>query len=163
MHLGTLIAFLLLFSSVLKVFECSCLVFSLALFILPLAPFLNLIKFSIFSLPSGPWAALPLLTCSPVSFLMLLLQMLCVPRSCSDVLSGPIPWKGFCASAMPCQRSFGWAGWLRQEAPLSPKAAALCRAGLISIDEAARAIRGRYKIWARRAMVKSLERADNGD
>ena len=96
MHLRTLIAFLLLFSSVLKVFECSCLVFSLALFIPPLAPFLNLIKFSIF-LPSGPWAALPLLTSSPVSFLVLLLQMLCVPRCRSDVLLGPISWKGLCA------------------------------------------------------------------
>lgn len=97
MHLGTLIAFLLLFSSVLKVFECSCLVFSLALFIPPLAPFLNLIKFSI--LPSGPWAALPLLT-SPVSFLVLLLRMLCVPLSCSDVFSGPISWNGLC-DALP--------------------------------------------------------------
>jgi len=97
MRLGTLIAFLLLFSSVLKGFECSCLVFSLALFIPPLAPFLNLIKFSIFSLPSGPWAALPLLTCSPMSFPVLLLQILCVPRSLSDVLPGPISWKGLCA------------------------------------------------------------------
>lgn len=81
MHLRTLIAFLLLFSSVLKVFECSCLVFSLALLIPPLAPFLNLIKFSIVS-PSGPWAALLLLTSFRMSFLMLLLQMLCIPWSC---------------------------------------------------------------------------------
>lgn len=99
MHLRTLIAFLLLFSNVLKVFECSRLVFSLALFIPPLAPFLNLIKFSIF-LPSGPWAALPLLTSSPMSFLMLLLQMLCVSHSCSNVLSGPISWNGLC-DALP--------------------------------------------------------------
>lgn len=95
MHLGILIAFLLLFSSVLKVFECSCLVFSLALFIAPLAPFLNLIKFSIF-MPPGPWAALPLLT-SPVSSLVLLLQMLCVPQSQSDVFLGSVSWKGLCA------------------------------------------------------------------
>lgn len=81
--------------SVLKVFECSCLVFSLALFIPPLAPFLNLIKFSIF-MPSGPWTALPLLT-SPMSLLVLLLQMLCVPQSRSDMLLGPVSWKGLCA------------------------------------------------------------------
>lgn len=69
--------------------------FSLALFIPPLAPFLNLIKFSIF-MPSGPWTALPLLT-SPMSLLVLLLQMLCVPQSRSDVLLGPVSWKGLCA------------------------------------------------------------------
>lgn len=69
--------------------------FSLALFIPPLAPFLNLIKFSIF-MPPGPWAALPLLT-SPMSSLVLLLQMLCVPQSWSDVLLGPVSWKGPCA------------------------------------------------------------------
>lgn len=77
MHLGTLIAFLLLFSSVLQVFECSCLVFSLALFIPPLAPFLNLIKFSIFSLPSGPCATATSLFCSRVLSHVAALDALC--------------------------------------------------------------------------------------
>lgn len=125
MHLRILIAFLLLFSSVLKVFECSCLVFSLALFIPPLAPFLNLIKFSIF-VPPGPWAALPLLT-SPMSSLVLLLQMLCVPQPWSDVLLGPDSWKGLCACCDP------FAGEAQERCLSVSKAAALHHTGLFVV------------------------------
>lgn len=91
MHLGTLIAFLLLFSSVLKVFECSRLVFSLALFIPPLAPFLSLIRFSIFSLPSGPCVTA---TSHLFSCVLFHVAALDAPWSCYSTLLGLSPARG---------------------------------------------------------------------